>query len=254
MKRKINLSRSRLLWAIICLFLLLPAAFGQRSRLQISINKSEKISLRAEKVSTNELAAELSRQLKIPVVLSGIMRDKIVNLTFRNLPLEEAAHSLAPHVRVDYVLMQNENGAAVMRPLAIYLSGYNEKEPTTVQSMETESQAIVIEGNTETLDEAADKGSLKISFDDNRLTVLARRQNLSFVVSEIAARANLEFDLRYDTDKLVDVEIQDKPLTEALVRLSPYVRVYLRKDLLTAKTTAFRVALTESNYPITMTK
>jgi len=55
--------------------------------------------------------------------------------------------------------------------------------------------------------------------------------------------------LRYDTDKLVDVEIQDKPLTEALVRLSPHVRVYLRKDLLTAKTTAFRVALTESSYP-----
>lgn len=263
MKRKINLSRSHLLWATMCLFLLLPvAAFGQSSgaadkkrlRLQISINRSEQISVRAEKVSTNELAAELSRQLKIPVILSGIMRDKIANLTFQNLPLEEAALRLAPHARVDYVLMQNETGAQMLRPLAVYLSGYNEKAPSTVQSVEKESPAIVVEGNTETLDKAVDEGSFKINFDENRLTVLARRQNLTFVVAEIAARADLEFDLRYDTDKLIDIEIENEPLTEALVRLSPHVRVYLRKDLLTAKTIAFRVALTESNYPIRMTK
>ena len=245
------------------MFILLPAAaFGQltgvseinKPKLQISINESGEISLHAAKVGTDRLAAELSRRLKIPVVLSELMRGKTVNLKFDNLPLEAAARSLAPHARIDYVFTQKAGGAPVLRPLAIYLSGYNEEEPTAVPGADAESRTVVIEGSTETLNETMREESLKISWHDNRLTVLARRQNLSFVVSEIAARANLEFDLRYDTDHLIDVEIQNEPLAEALARLSPHVRVFLRRDLASEKITPYRVALTEAEDPFNISR
>lgn len=157
------------------------------------------------------------------------------------LPLEQAVRLLAPHARIDYVKSQTDGGR--LRPLAIYLSGYNEPKPATTESVESESFAVVIEGNTESAEESPQSERLKINLTEERLTLFARRQSLSYVVSEIARKAGLEFDLRYEGEQVVDVDIRDEPLTEALVRLSPLVRVYLRKDLLTDKTTAFRLAL-----------
>lgn len=255
MKRKIHLYRPRLLLMAICLSLLSVATFGQSGsggnpkepKLQISISKSGEISLSAVEVNTNALSAELSRKLKIPVILSSLMRDKIANVAFYNLPLEEAARQLAPHARIDYVLTQKNKSAPLERPLAIYLSGYNEPEPDTVQGAEAATQTVVLEGDTETIDEARKEENLKINFADNRLTLRARRQNLSFVVSEIAARANLMFDSRYETDKLIDAEISNQPLAEALLSLSPHARIYLRKDLLTGQTTPFRVSLSKQD-------
>lgn len=217
---------------------------GKKGSVKLSITQSGEVSLKGNDIKTDELANELSRRLKIPVILSPLMRGKNITADFARLPLEEAARQIAPHARVDYVLSR-KNERTLLRPVAIYLSGYNEPEPSTEQSNGSESFAVVIEGDTDSATDTARGERLKINFEDNRLSVSARRQSLSLVVSEIAARAGLEFDLRYDSDEWVDIEIRDEPLAEALIRLSPHVRVYLRKDLLIGATTAFRIALAE---------
>lgn len=214
-------------------------------RVRITVAESGAITLKAKNVLSETLAEELSRKLGVTIVSSPLLRGRNLTLEFADLSLEQAARLLAPHARIDYVHSRANDGAP--RPVAVYLSGYNEPEPLTVRSVESQSLAVVIEGDTETLGEAAKEENLKINFDDNRLTVLARRQNLPFVVSEIAARANLEFDLRYDSDRLIDVEIRDEPLIEALVNLSPRVRVYVRRDLLTERQTPFRVSLSKQD-------
>ena len=257
---KFNRSAAGLPFILLMLgCMLIPAnGFGQANETsrpsdrpaRVKIGKFGEISLKVNRVSADEVANEISRRLEIPVILSPLMRGKKLTLDFENLPLEQAARILSPHPQIDYVQSQAESG--LPRPVAIYLNGYNEPEPSTERSIENKQTAIVIEGETDSTDEIAQDRRLKISVGQERLTLIARRQSLSFVLSEIAGRAGIEFDFRYDGEQTVDVEIHDEPLIEALVRLSPHVRVYLRKDLLTGRRAAFKISLSKQDESLTI--
>jgi hypothetical protein len=76
------------------------------------------LSLKSEDVKLSEIAAELSRKLKIPVVLSTIMQKQRVTTNFSDLVLEPALQMLAPQVYIDYEIDSTPGTTA--RPLGIY--------------------------------------------------------------------------------------------------------------------------------------
>lgn len=206
------------------------------------IDNSKQFTVKAENADINKLARILSSEMAIPVVLSPLVKNNKVDLDIEKFPLEMALREIAPHPRIDYIASQKTKG--VPKPAAIYLSGYNEKEPLIEKSLQSRSAAIVFEGDTESTETDSPDRHLKISINEKgRLSVFARQQRVSYILSEIAQATGLSFDLRYDSDELIDIEIRNETLTEALTRISPFVTVYLRKDLLTGNTSILKVAL-----------
>lgn len=218
-------------------------------KLEVSVERlddnSQQFTIRAENGDVGILARQLSKELSVPFVLSPLVQSQKINLDIESFPLEMALREIAPHPRIDYIISQKAKG--VPQPAAIYLSGYNEKEPLIEKSLQNKSMAIVFEGDTESTETDSPDRYLKVSIDENgKLNVSARRQSVSYILSEIAQAAGLNFDLRYDSDELIDIEIRNESLPEALTRVSPFVTVYLRKDLLTGNTSILKVALVKN--------
>src|SRR5215813_12675990 len=85
------------------------------------------ISLEADGVKLKDIAAELSRELKIPVILSPVMQKQTATVRYRDLLLEPAMQLLAPIVFIDY---QIDSAPGVRpKPLGIFLFAYNEPPP-----------------------------------------------------------------------------------------------------------------------------
>ena len=83
------------------------------------------LTVRARAAPLNQMAAELSRQLKAPVILSHVMQKQLVTLDFQDLPLESALQIMAPLPYIHYELQGNS--APICRE--IVLNAYNEPVP-----------------------------------------------------------------------------------------------------------------------------
>lgn len=201
-----------------------------------------------------EIAAELSRLTKVPVTLSPVMSKQKVSLDFAGLNLEATLRMLAPQGYIDYVA-GGEGGEP--QPLALYLQAANEKAPSTTATVRGNSEAILIEGDTEegTDSEAQKKREeedpLRVTWANNQLSVRARKQPLSVVLFKIANEVGVPFEMRYESAELVDVEFQNYPLEQAFRSLSPGVRFYYRVDLQTFQVQPLRLALTPPAMPRT---
>ena len=211
--------------------------------------------VKAKESSLSEIAEELSKLTKVPVTLSPLMAKQKVSLDFAGLNLEATLRMLAPQGYVDYVA--GGEGGDEPKPLALYLQGANERPPSTMAAVRGNSEAILIEGDTEegTDSEAQRKRTeedpLRVTWANNQLSVRARKQPLSVVLFKIASEVGVPFEMRQESAELVDVEFQNYPLDQAFRSLSPGVRFYYRVDLQTFQVQPLRLALLPPAVPRT---
>jgi hypothetical protein len=200
--------------------------------------------VKATEAKLSEVVAEISRLVKVPVTLSPVMQKQRVTLDFGGLNLDAMLRMLAPQPVVDYEAGGDDPQP---RPLAIYLQALNERPPAPSAEMRSNSEAILIEGDTEEGTERAAKKEeedpLKVSYANNQLSVRARKQPLSVVLFKIANEVGVPFDLRFESSQIIDVEFDNQPLEQAVRSLSPEVRLYYRQDLQTFQIQPIRLAL-----------
>ncbi|HEX7317798.1 MAG TPA: hypothetical protein VF297_28100 [Pyrinomonadaceae bacterium] len=210
--------------------------------------------VKAKESPLSEIAEELSKLTKAPVTLSPLMAKQKVSLDFAGLNLEATLRMLAPQGYVDYVAGE---GGEEPKPLALYLQGANERPPSTTAAVRGNSEAILIEGDTEegTDSEAQRKrdeeNPLRVTWANNQLSVRARKQPLTVVLFKIASEVGVPFEMRYESAELVDVEFQNYTLDQAFRSLAPGVRFYYRLDLQTFQVQPLRLALLSPAVPRT---
>ncbi len=215
--------------------------------LRISTADLITLSLKAEKARLSNIANEISKKLKIPVQLGSSVQSREVTTDFKGLTLEPAMNLLAPVVYIDYEI--NRFPGALAQPIGIYLYGHDDAAPPINAVVSTRSEAILIEGHTEEgLDQSAkpeeeEEQPIRVVYEQNNLTVKAKKQVLSVVLYKIASELGIPLEIKSDADDLVDVDINKMPIEDAVLRLSPKVRLYVRADLQRSERRPFRMVL-----------
>ena len=219
-----------------------PAA-RKKFRLRITKGYITGISLKADKARMTDIAAELSKRLGTQVILGPNMTKEAITVEFADLPLEPALRLLAPHVYIDYEIRAN----AQPMLLGIFLMDYNDPDPAANAVVQGSSQAMMIEGNTEDTAEQAEvqqaDDPLQVALDGNHLTIKSKKQLLAAVVLTIAEVLGVPAEIKYESDEIVDTEIKDIPFEDAVARLSPNIRLYVRADLTRSLRTPLRLRL-----------
>lgn len=187
------------------------------------------VSLKAKDISLKLIAAELSKQLKIPVILTPIIEKHVVTVNFSDLVIEPAMQMLAPQVFIDYEI--DTTPGKQPRPVGIYLQGYNERPPPLNAVVKGNSDVMVIEGNTEEGTENEPEPDLKITFEKNELSVKAKKQPLIVVLYGIANELGIPLEVKTEVEDLVTVNINKSSLESVLQELGPNIKLFLRADL-----------------------
>jgi len=201
------------------------------------------ISLKAEKARVSEVAQELSKRLKVPVQLGKERQNELLTVEFSELTLEPALQLLAPQVYVDYEI---NTGALMPKPLGIYLLDANQGEPPLSAAVNGSVQSMLIEGNTEEgAQPESEEQPLRISFENNLLTVKAKKQPLSLVLLKIGEEMGIPVEIQDQSVSIVDTEISKLPIEDVVRQLSPNIRLFLRADLTRADKRALRLVLAE---------
>lgn len=251
-------------------------------RVQVTPGPPKLVTLKAQDAPLGAIAAEISRQAKLPIVVSSLMKKQLVTFDFANIPLEGALRLLAPEGYIDYAL--SGNFSVPSKPLVVYLSAVNEKpskadveaiEQTHRESRETKrAQFFVFKGDTEAMTanpalerrqelfQAGDfkkleeEATIKVTYDpkNKKISVMAKDQPLPAVLYEIAAKVNipaqidtLDEDLMKEAGgQLVNVDISDYSVEDAVRSLSPAVILHVRTDLQTSESRPLRVILTRA--------
>ncbi len=203
------------------------------------------ITLKAQDATVKEIAAELSKRLRIPIAVTPIIQKHRVTVNFSDLVLEPALQQLAPQVFIDYEI--DTAPGKTQRPVGIYLQGYNESPPAENAVVKGNSDVIVVEGDTEDTGEANDKDDkeqeLKVKYEKGELSVIAKSQPLVVVLYAIANELGIPLQV---TDEIVDpisVNIQKASVESAVQQLSQHIRLYLRADLMTQERRPLRLVL-----------
>jgi hypothetical protein len=125
--------------------------------------------------------------------------------------------------------------------------GQDDPDPARNAVVQGSSEAMLIEGNTEDTAEQSEvqrpDDPLQVELDDNNLTIKSKKQPLVAVVMTIAEVLGVPAEIKYDSNELVDTEIKDTPFEDAIPRLSPNIRLYVRADLTRSQRTPLRLAL-----------
>jgi hypothetical protein len=182
-------------------------------------------------------------------MLSALMAKQKVTTEFANLPLEGAVRLLAPQVYVDYEL--SGDAGAQQKPVGVYLHGMNEPAPDVNAVVQGDSEAILIEGNTEdgVEDSSAAKNReeeqpLRVKVERSQLSVRARKQPLTAVLYLIASKIDIPFEMKYESTELVDVDFNNYSIDQAVRSLSsPNIRLYMRTNLSNYEITPLRLVL-----------
>jgi hypothetical protein len=230
-----------------------PAATAQATgqakgkyRLRLVEGPPRLFTLRSNQAFVSEIASALSRKLDVPVLLSPVMQKARVTLDFQNIPLEGALRLIAPQPFVDYEV--SGDGGTGPKVVAVYLYGLNEPPPAESAVVRGDSEAILIEGDTEEgvkpeSEREKQEKALNVKIERNQVTLHARRQPLTAVLYEIASKVDIPFEMKYDSSELVDVDLNNAPMEQVVRTLSPNVRLYQRTDLSTYETRPLRLVL-----------
>jgi type II secretory pathway component GspD/PulD (secretin) len=199
------------------------------------------ISLKADKAKITDVANDLAKRLGTRISLAPNVAKEMITVEFLDLPLEMGLRQLAPRVYVDYEIRANTQP----KILGIYFMSYDDPDPDKFVSVPSNSQAYLVEGNTEDTAETADPDDpLQVELDDaNRLTVKAKKQLVTAVVLTVAEILSIPAEIRSTTDDMLDTEFKEVPVEDAVTRLSPNLRLYVRADLTRAKRTPLRILL-----------
>ncbi len=207
------------------------------------------LSLKAEKAKLADVTEQLSRNLKIPVFLGQGMEKQLISVEFSELTLEPAMQLLAPEVYIDYEI--NMAAGNQPRPLGIFFYAANQSEPPANAVVRGNNQSLLIEGNTEDgvepqTDEEKKKleeQPLQVLFEDDFLTVRAKHQPLALVLLKIGDELGIPVDISSESSEIVDMVINKLPVEDAIRRLSPNIKLFMRADLQHAERRALRLAL-----------
>lgn len=238
------------------------------------------ISLKANKARASEIAVALERELDTSVLLSPLMRQLRATVDFEDVPLQTALGLLAPEGYIDTGIVTGRPGEAPLL-VEIYLGAANEPPPPPSGAARSVGpQAFFVGGDTESptanpaLEEAkkryeekaakGDKGQAEdsvqteeeeemivVKYDDQKklITVRANKAPVTGVLYKIAEKLGIVFELgMIDPDIKVLSEVVDKNLNEytvldALRALSPSVVVYMRTDIHGVEPVPMRLAL-----------
>jgi type II secretory pathway component GspD/PulD (secretin) len=219
--------------------------------LSVKTNPILNISLKAEKVKLVEIAAELSKRLKTPVIVGSSLQSEVVSLEFSGLTLEPAMQLMAPAVYVDYEI--ETSGNTQPKPLGIYFWDANAGEPSITSSIQSSTQSMLIEGDTEDGVEPQtdaekkklEEQPLRIQFQENKLSVKAKKQPLALVLLKIGEELGIPVDIQFETEDTVDIEFSKLSVEDAVRKLSPNIKLFLRADLLHAERRALRIVFTD---------
>jgi hypothetical protein len=225
-----------------------PAASAARPLWNLKVSKKTPItiSLSSKNGSLSEIAADIGKRLKVPVILTPLMQKQRLTQEFEALPLEGALRLLAPQVYVDYEI--SGDGGGQPKPVGIYLQGMNEQPPAEASVVKGDSEAILIEGNTEDGLDATnvkdeDRSPLRVTVEKNQISVKARKQPLTAVLYEIASKVDIPFEMKYESTELVDVDFNNFTMEQVVRTLSPNIRLYQRTNLTSYEVRPLRLVL-----------
>ena len=193
-------------------------------RVRVKRNGGYFVSVRARAVPLTEVAAELSRRLKAPVVLSRVMAKQKVTLEFQDLPLETALQLMAPLPYVHYELQGGSD--PVCRE--IFLNAYN--EPVPAPKLENRNISFIMQGDTESTGDNKDD-PLHVTYTNGRLSVSVKKQSLTAVLDRIASQMGIGFSMKQDTNDTIDLDFKEMPLEGAMSYFPPSVHLHVRKDI-----------------------
>ncbi|HEV7396027.1 MAG TPA: hypothetical protein VGN86_05915 [Pyrinomonadaceae bacterium] len=182
------------------------------------------LTVRAKEVPLTQIAGELSRQLKAPVILSRVMQKQKVTISFEDLPLETALQMIAPVPQIHYEL--RGGSAPICRE--VFLNAYNEAIP--VPKLANQNVSFVFEGDTESLGDSKED-PLHVTFAKGRLSVSVKKQSLTAVLDRIASQMGVGFSMKQDTTDTIDLDFKDVSLEDAMSYFPPSVRLHVRKDI-----------------------
>ncbi|HEX5703726.1 MAG TPA: hypothetical protein VFX97_11045 [Pyrinomonadaceae bacterium] len=201
------------------------------------------VSLKAKDISLSAIAAELSKQMKIPVIVTPIAQKHLVTVNFTDLVIEPAMQMLAPQVFIDYEI--DTTPGKQPRPVAIFLQGYNERPPALNAVVKGTSDVMVIEGDTEEGLESKDEEDedLKIKFENRQISIKSKKQPLIVVLYGIANQIGIPLEVKTEVADLVTVNIIKSSLESALQELGPNIKLYVRADLMIGERQPLRMVL-----------
>jgi hypothetical protein len=209
------------------------------------------LSLKAEKAKLTDIAEEMTKRLKTPVFVGAALKEEIISMEFSELMLEPAMQLMAPTVYIDYEI---DTGSGMPdKPLGIFLYGANQGEPPATAVVPGANQSLLVEGDTEDgvepeTDEEKKKQEelpLRIHFENNILSVKAKKQPLTLVLLKIGEELGIPVDIQYDSKDLVDTEISKLSVEDVVRKLSPNIRLFLRANLTHADRRALRLVLSD---------
>lgn|GEM_PF-1004004 len=215
-------------------------------RLKLTTTQPRLVSLKADHAPVAAIASELSRKLDVPVRLSPVMEKAQITLEFTGTPLEGALRMIAPQPYIDYEV--TGDAGAQPKIMALYLYALNEPPPGDAEVVRGDSEAILIEGNTEDglepeSERQKQEKALSVKIERNQVTLHARKQPLTAVLYEIANKVDIPFEMKYDSSELVDVDLNNATMEQVVRSLSPNIRLYQRTDLQTYETRPLRIVL-----------
>ncbi len=218
-----------------------PAA-KKKYTLRITKGDITGVSLKADKAKMSEIAADLGKQLGTKVILGPTMTKEAITVEFSDLAIEPAMRLLAPHAYIDYEIRANAQPTL----MGIFLMGQEDPTPDKSAVVQGSTQAMMIEGNTEDVTEqaAAERDDpLQVDLDDDHITIKSKKQALQAVVLTIAEVLEVPAEIKYDSNEIVDTEVKDVLYEDAIARLSPNIRLYMRADLTRSLRTPLRITL-----------
>jgi hypothetical protein len=197
--------------------------------------------LRARQARVADIAKDLALRLRARIDIAPGLAQELVTVDQPSSPLETVLQALAPRVLVDYELRQD----ARPLPLAIHLLSPTDTEPTANIVPRGVSHGVVISGHTE--ETPTDDGSdpVTVSGDSNRLSIAAKNQPLALVAMAVADTLGVTLDMNYPAGELVLVNVTNLPAEDAVLSISPNIRLHLRVDLSRAERTPLKLLVTQ---------
>ena len=205
------------------------------------------VTLTASDAPLGEVAERLAKKLATTVDVSAAAKKFRVTTELDQQPLDLTLRELAPQAYVDGILIggNGKGGTGKTVILAIHLRTAGEPAPPLAELRKSNSETIMVSGNTEDPDSDPLENALDVTYRNERLRVFAKGQPLSVVVARIADALGIPFELIGDSREMIDVSVADATLEQAMSALTQSVKLYHRKDLATFRLTPVRLVLQE---------